>query len=309
MMGIREALELFLALTQAEDAAHATIKSYQDHIGAFVKWLPSNRLVSEIATNDLVQFINHERKRGLSKHTIYGRYRSLFRFFEWCEQNEVVGFPPSPFKNSRGRHIFKVKKPPKQIPRRAHIEVIDALIDSIPRGHWIQLRNRALLRLLRDTGIRIGEAANVKVADLDLLGRVLTIPESKSRRPRDVRLHKATVEAIQAYLLCRPVVSPKTAAYLFIGAVNDNPENGSTDKPWSSDAMRRTIAKLCERANLPHINPHSIRHLFGTKALNDGIRLEVVSELMGHHDPSFTRKMYADLLPETARQEYDEHWQ
>ena len=44
------------------------------------------------------------------------------------------------------------------------------------------------------------------------------------------------------------------------------------------------------------------------KALNDGIRLETVSELMGHADPSFTKKIYADLLDETVKTEYDAHW-
>lgn len=136
---------------------------------------------------------------------------------------------------------------------------------------------------------------------------MLTIPNSKSRQARQVPLTQELVEEIQAYLLCRLACPPEVAAYLFVSAVNDNPDNGIRGN-WTNEGLRQMLTKQCERAGLPRINPHAIRHLFGTKALNDGIRLETVSDLMGHHDPSFTRRVYAELLSETVLREFDEHW-
>lgn len=308
-MNTETALKLFLSAIQAEDTALKTVQVYSLHIRKFISCLPSERqALADIRTSDVINFINHERSRGMSKATVYGEYRALSRFFNWCATSEEAGRPQSPLKNLNGERIFSVKKPPKRVPRRAELEVIEKLIDAIPQTHWIHLRNRSLLRILRDTGLRIGEAAQLKVDELSLGDRSIIVSESKSRRARVVLITPTTAKEIEAYLACRPACSPDVAAYLFVGAMNDNPERGTNNRRWESSGMWQMISKLCTRTGQPHINPHSIRHLFGTKALNEGIRLEIVSELMGHHDPSFTRKFYAELMPETTRREYNRYW-
>ena len=209
-------------------------------------------------------------------------------------------------RNHKGKRVITVRKAAAFAVRKAEVGVVDALSASVPRSNWLQLRNRVALRLLRDTGVRLGEAANVRLADLDLPGRVLLIPKSKSRKSRDVRFTKALGAEIEDYLYVRPDCPPAIAEYLFVSAVNDNPINGVRGR-LTAEGLRQMLTKLCERADLPHINPHAIRHMFGNKALNDGIRLETVSDLMGHHDPGFTKRIYVKLLDETVKREYDEH--
>jgi integrase/recombinase XerD len=307
-MNIADALALFLEAAAAEGLAPKTLTFYSYHINCFIASLAEEkRDITKLVASDFNRFLAGERARGQSETSVYGCYRSLDRFFNWCEVSEEVGCVPSPMKNQRGRRVVKVKKPAKKAPQRAGLATVDGLIEALPRGTWIQIRNRVALRLLRDTGVRIGEAADVRIADLDLEERVLTIPKSKSRKSRQVCLTPALIDEIRAYLLCRPPCPPQVAGYLFVAAVNDNPDNGVRGR-LSSEGLRLMITKLCERAGLPHTNPHSIRHMFGTKALNDGIRLEVVSELMGHHDPGFTRRVYADLLNDTVKREFDQHW-
>lgn len=307
-MEIDQAFALFIGTLLAEDCSQKTVEYYRYHVQKFINWLPtSRRLVGACQTSDVTGFINAERKRGMSKATIHGTYRALDGFFGWCEKSEEVGRPMSPLKNRDGKRVVKVKKPPQTQARRADVETVDALIDFLPTDSWICLRNRVALRLLRDTGIRLGEAVNAKLQDIDLERRILTIVESKNRKVRRVRFTTTLADEIRAYLQCRPACSPELANYLFVSAVNDDPANGVRGK-LTNDGLRQMLTKLCRRAGLPHVNPHAIRHMFGTKALNDGIRLESVSQLMGHHDPSFTRRVYADLLDETVQGEYDAHW-
>ena len=307
-MQIEQALTLFLNTLLAEDWARKTLQFYRYHVEKFIRWLPSERrLVGDQRASDVAAFISAERTRGMSKATVYSCYRALDGFFNWCAESEEVGRPLSPMKNQDGRRVITVKKPPYKQARRAEVKTVDALIDFLPTDNWLQLRNRVAVRLLRDTGVRLNEAANIKLQDLDLTNRVLTIPESKNRKVRKVRFTTTLVEEVNAYLACRPKCSSKLAAHLFLSAINDDPAKGVRGK-LTGAGLQQMLTKLCERAGLPHTNAHAIRHMFGTKALNNGIRLESVSQLMGHHDPSFTRQVYADLFDETVQREYDEHW-
>lgn len=149
---------------------------------------PCTQTVEACTASDLNRFLSGERKRGLAERSVYGCYRSLTRFFNWCEESQELGYPPSPMRNNRGKRVLSVRKPAQTEARRADVEIVDTLIASLPRGTWIQLRNRVALRLLRDTGVRLGEAVNVRLANLKLDERVLTIPKAKSRKSRQVRI-------------------------------------------------------------------------------------------------------------------------
>ncbi len=307
-MLVSDALAMYLDAKRAEGIAKSTARNYADHIGRWVASLPAERRnVGQPTTSDVTGHIAELRDRGRTESGVYGRYRALDLFFNWCSESEEVGRPRSPLKNSEGKRLFKVRKPSKKDPRRAAIETIDALVDAIPRGSWLQLRNRTILRLMRDTGARVGEIAEIKISDLNLKNRILHIPKSKARKYRNVRFTEKTAQEAKAYLLCRPECPPEVGDYLFVAGWNDNPEHGAKHK-LTDHGIRMMLRKLCERNDMPHVNPHSIRHMFATEALNAGIRLEVVSDLMGHSDPSFTKRVYAELLDETAQREYDERW-
>ncbi len=307
-MTTNEALNLFLEAIIAEGLSPQTIQFYRHHLQQFINSQPSDKQqLNQYRPSDINAFLVKQRQAGLSDVSAYAYFRSLHRFFNWCEDNDEVGCPPSPMRNLKGKVVVKVKKPARKPVRRATVEHIDALIEAVPPGNWIQRRNRVALRLLRDTGLRVSEAVNIRLSDLNLAERVLTIPKSKNRRARQVRLTKTLSDEIRDFLACRPPCPPPVTDVLFISAVNADPNRGVRGK-LTIDGLRQMIKKLCERTQSPHVNPHSIRHMFGTKALNDGIRLEIVSDLMGHHDPSFTRKVYAELLDTTIKREYDLYW-
>jgi site-specific recombinase XerD len=307
-MQLHNALALFLQAKEAEGAARKTLRSYHDHVTHFLASLPAaSAVLGAVKASDITRYLAVERSRGMSEATVYGRYRAIDLFFTWCSENEEVGMPLSPLKNLRGKRVVKVKKPGLRDPRRAELAVVDALLAGMPPVDWLSCRNRVAVRLLRDTGVRLSEAANVRLVDLDLVGRQLRIACGKGNKVRYVCFTAALVEEIAGYLAKRPRCPPGVEAYLFVAAWNRQATRGVRGRLTAS-GLQQMLACQCRRLGLPHVNPHAIRHLFATKALNDGLRLETVSALMGHSDPSFTRRAYAALLQPTVQREYERHW-
>lgn len=305
-MDLLEVVNLFVAAKQGELVKDTTIESYQRHLTKFIASLPPERAkLNSVLASDVSGFLANERRRGMSPVTILDRYVAINVFFNWCESVEELGFPPSPMHRGN-RKTVKRPRVPKKEPRRAKLEDIRRLIDSIPRGTWLDLRNRALIQLMLDTGLRVNEATNLLVEDVNLNERILLVRNGKGDKDRRVPFSEKSSKELSAYLLYRPACPPKVAPFLFVGSMNGS---ALVRGRLTGSGVSQLLERLCKAANLPKINPHSIRHLFGLKALNDGMRVEVLSKIMGHASVDFTLRVYAPLLTGTISKEYAEKWE
>lgn len=305
-MDLLEVVNLFVAAKQGELVKNTTIESYQRHLTKFIASLPPERAkLNSVLASDISSFLASERRRGMSPVTILDRYVAINVFFNWTESVEELGYPASPMHRGN-RKTVKRPRVPKKEPRRAKLEDIRQLIDSIPRGTWLDLRNRALIQLMLDTGLRVNEVTNLLVADVDLNNHILLVRSGKGDKDRRVPFSEKSSKELAAYLLYRPSCPAKVAPYLFVSSIN-----GSTAVRGrlTGSGVTQLLKRLCKAVNLPKINPHSIRHLFGLKALNDGMRVEVLSKIMGHASVDFTLRVYAPLLTGTISKEYAEKWE
>lgn len=300
---IHDALNLFADYKTAEGSKLKTINGYLKHLTLFAESVSRTDELGKITASDVVAFLANEKRRGMSASTVKARDTAIDIFFNWCE-TMLEGFN-SPIRNSRGRRIFKPPKTTRKEPRRATDTQIDALIMSIPQKQWWDMRDRAIINLLRDTGIRVNEASMMLVSSIDTNERLASILTSKNGKFRQVPFTERTAHAVASYLFVRPWCPPEISQYLCVGSSNlyGVPASRLTDS-----GIRQMLERRCRDAKIDYINPHSIRHLFGLRSLNSGIRAEVVSNMMGHHSVDFTIKYYAPLLTETIRSEYDQKW-
>jgi integrase len=185
---------------------------------------------------------------------------------------------------------------------------------------------RIVIWLLRWTGLRVAEACALKLQDVDLTPGRESLAVRKSKTTAGIRtipLVPCLVPELEAWLTMlrgRNVASPQ-AAVLATAA-------GSAFKPtfvWrlvkraGARADVRPVPCLCgsgkrtrhERGcprtvsgeNVSSITPHTLRRTFGSYLLKKGLRLEVVSRLLGHSSTVVTERAYAELLGTTIRDE------
>ena len=150
----------------------------------------------------------------------------------------------------------------------------------------ILLRNRALVSLLYDAGLRVSEALALSKEDvLDGRAKKVRLVETKNGRPRTVFLGDETRSALQSYLRER---DDGPGAYLFVSHGRGKGQALTPAHAWN-------VVKDAARAEGLYRNtsPHSLRHRRAQDLLDAGMPLEWVAALLGHEHPDTTRVVYA----------------
>jgi integrase/recombinase XerD len=173
-------------------------------------------------------------------------------------------------------------------------EEVDALLaaadaDTGPSA----ARHRAVLTLLADLGLRVGEVCGLDVADLGYeRGHRSLRFIGKGGRPRRRALTPAAAQTLDAYLRERAAVEG-TPVDRLDGALLVTSGGARIDRHAVFRLVRR-LAKEAGIASWAKLSPHSLRHSFATTARAEGVPLEDVQDAMGHADPRTTRRYDRD---------------
>lgn len=155
-----------------------------------------------------------------------------------------------------------------------------------------------LVLTLSYTGLRWGEATGLRVRDLDLLRRRLTVVQNavrvgteiiigtpKSHRSRTVPIPRLLVER-----LARQCEGKGPDSLVF-----EAPTGGPVKQPNGS---RGWFERARVEAGLPELSPHDLRHTAASLAVSAGASVKLLALMLGHADPGITLRIYADLYPE-----------
>jgi integrase/recombinase XerD len=171
---------------------------------------------------------------------------------------------------------------------------VDALLAAAEADRGpTRLRNHAIIAVLADLGLRVGELVGLDVADLGYeRGHRSVRFVGKGGVARRRALTPASTAAVETYLLARSVAAEvpvdQLAGPLFVT---------STGARLDRHAVFRLIRRLAHTAGIPAwaaLSPHSLRHAFATTARAEGVPLEDVQDAMGHADPRTTRRYDRD---------------
>jgi integrase/recombinase XerD len=191
--------------------------------------------------------------------------------------------------------------PPRRLPKAIPVEEVERLLDAAGPGESDprKLRDRALLEFLYATGARITEATGLDVDDLTLDGEPAVLLNGKGGKQRIVPLGRYAAASLDAYLVrARPALgsrAPRTVPpALFLNA------RGGRLTRQGAWAVLRAAA---ERAHLPPVSPHTLRHSFATHMLDGGADIRVVQELLGHASVT-TTQIYTLVTVEKLREVY-----
>lgn len=187
-------------------------------------------------------------------------------------------------------------KVPKKLPRILTAAEMQAIVDACDH-----LRDRFLLALLWDSGIRVGEALGLRHEDICPAEREITIvprandngARSKSRDARTVPVSTQVIRLWGDYL--HEEYGDLDSDYVFVNLFAA-PRGRALGYPAVYDLVRR----LRERTGID-FDPHWCRHSAATRMLRDGVPVEVVSKLLGHASVTTTLSVYGHLTAEDAR--------
>ena len=195
------------------------------------------------------------------------------------------------------RHL-KTPQQAKSLPDLISESQINALLNapdiSTPHG----LRDKALLELIYATGLRVSEAVQLKLTDINLQrGLINTI--GKGNKQRIVPLGAEAVYWIERYLAeARPSLLKQTRCDELL--VSQKRVGITRQLAWL------IVKQYAEAAGIRHLSPHGLRHAFATHLVNHGADLRVVQLLLGHADIS-TTQIYTHVANERLKSIVDQH--
>ncbi len=210
---------------------------------------------------------------GRRPATIARKLSSVKRFFDWLVESGLI--PRSPFGGLSAPRIQRYHPP------YLSVREIAALIDSIDSGSPSGLRDRAIIELLYGSGLRISEAINLQVREIEFDAGFIRVL-GKGDKERLVPIGQPATAAIEIYLDKRPKpVSSSDAKFLFLSRFG---------RKYSRPGFWKLIHKRFVAAGITkQVTPHTLRHSFATHMLEGGADLRVVQEMLGHADISTTQ--------------------
>jgi site-specific recombinase XerD len=272
---LSQAIEGYFVAAHARRLSRHTLRDYDNTYRRFEEFLGRDPPLADIDAGHIRTFLaslDH-----LSAKTLLNYHTGLAALWTWATKEGIVD-----------QHIVRQverPKPEKREIRPYTLSEIKAMLEACDRTrHYVRpgkrscnhtrptaLRDRTIILLLVDTGMRASELCNLRLQHLDLKDRSLLVM-GKGDKERRVRISPRTAQAIWRYLATRDDTDiPK--AYLF-------PTRDGFR--LSRHSLRRMLQRTGDRAGVPRVNVHRFRHTFAIQLLRNGGNIFALKRLLGH---------------------------
>jgi len=248
--------KVFISAKRVEGCSERTLKYYKSTIENMLMII--GKSIKHITTDDLRNYLaDYHKKSKCSKITIDNIRRILSSFFSWLEDEDYIMKSPV-------RRIHKVKtgKTVKDTYSDENLEIM--------RDNCNELRDLAIIDLLSSTGIRVGELVKLSKEDINFNERECVV-FGKGDKEREVYFDARTKIHLQNYISSR---------------IDDNPALFVTLlKPYNRlqiSGVEIRLRELGKKLNITKVHPHKFRRTLATRAIDKGMPIEQVQQLLGH---------------------------
>jgi integrase/recombinase XerC len=253
------------------------VKLFLDFLSTHLAHSPALRDLSNAAVTDFRAWLAARAQDGAGASSRARNLSGLKNFLQWLDKTGIM--------HQEKIHLVRGPKLPQRLPRPLDNEQIQTLVghtaSDMYRADWLKLRDQALWLLLYGAGLRISEALNLIVQDIqsDMMHII-----GKGNKERLVPLLPAVKKSIDLYLTRCPFERTKKD-FIFVAV-----RGGVMTQ---SDAQKQ-MRQLRRELQLPDsLTPHALRHSFATALLASGGDLRSIQELLGHASLSTTQRYTA----------------
>jgi len=279
MITLRDAHQQFIGHLKGKSRASATILAYGKDIDQLVVYLGSiNKTdASAVTLEDLQAFMDNMVKDNYTAKSISRKTNSTKTFFKFLK---LQGLTSNDIASGLVHPKFE-NKPPRVLTKLEYRSLRDAARADV--------RMIAVIELLLQTGIRIGELSKLRVEDINFVSpQTLHVPPFEDTRERTIPLNKPAADTVAKYLEIRP----KTPSHsLFIT---------KTGRPLLIRNIRTAIDRYFRIAGIKEAKVNDMRHTWVAHQLQSGVPMTMVSKLAGHKRLSTTERYLQFITGQTS---------
>ena len=274
---MKELINTFIDyLTVERGLSDNTVSSYRGDLSAYINFISKRNItvLSKTTKNNVTGFMLYQKDRGVSAGSIARRLAAIKSFYRFLVRERLLQEDPS--------SLVDTPKLWKKIPQTLSVNEVERLLSQPNIRQKQGIRDKAILETLYACGMRVSEAVNLKIKDVNLeVGFLRCV--GKGNKERVIPLGKKAAASIKRYMeFSRP--------HLLKGKVSPNVFISRLGTKISRQSFWKLIKKYARGAGInKSIKPHILRHSFATHLLERGADLRSVQEMLGHANISTTQ--------------------
>jgi integrase/recombinase XerC len=272
-----------------ETMEHHLIQDGPHHLARVINKCGPVQDVTDVSTQHLREYLVHlNHEHDYSSSTLARRIATFRGFFSWAAKNLVI--PSDPAADLDTPDIETT------IPEDLFGPQVGKLLDQVVGDDWLSIRDRALLQVMLNTGMRVSEVVYLDQAHLDFVRDLLTVKHpgaetgdkskgkrkrtTKSKKERVIPLNRTVKIALADWLDVRSHFGAPATDAVFVSR--------RSRRRMSTRAIQFLVTKYAQDAGLKDVTPHTLRHTFATRLQDAGADLPETQKLMGHASPVTT---------------------
>ena len=275
---IPDCYRVYMVAKKIEGMSPESMKTYNFYLTDFFEHI--NRPFEQVTTNDIRIYLYETQKRtGISNRTLDGKRLVINTFMDWCWKEGYI--PNNPCASIKP---IKFEEKPREPLSNMELEIV--------RDACENYRDKAMIELFYSTGCRLSEMVNLKISDIDFTSKEVHLFGKGSKHRTSYLNAKAEYMLKKYFELERPKES--ISDYVFV--IFRKPYN-----EMHKESIYARIKAIQKRSGIERsLFPHLLRHTMATDALNRGMNVAEVKEILGHEKLD-TTMIYAKISHDSVK--------
>ncbi len=275
---VPDCYRVYMVAKKIEGMSPESMKTYNFYLTDFFEHI--NRPFEQVTTNDIRIYLYETQKRtGISNRTLDGKRLVINTFMDWCWKEGYI--PNNPCASIKP---IKFEEKPREPLSNMELEIV--------RDACENYRDKAMIELFYSTGCRLSEMVNLKISDIDFTSKEVHLFGKGSKHRTSYLNAKAEYMLKKYFELERPKESISDSVFVIFR------------KPYNEmhkESIYARIKAIQKRSGIERsLFPHLLRHTMATDALNRGMNVAEVKEILGHEKLD-TTMIYAKISHDSVK--------
>lgn len=275
---VPDCYRVYMVAKKIEGMSPESMKTYNFYLTDFFEHI--NRPFEQVTTNDIRIYLYETQKRtGVSNRTLDGKRLVINTFMDWCWKEGYI--PNNPCASIKP---IKFEEKPREPLSNMELEIV--------RDACENYRDKAMIELFYSTGCRLSEMVNLKISDIDFTSKEVHLFGKGSKHRTSYLNAKAEYMLKKYFELERPKESISDSVFVIFR------------KPYNEmhkESIYARIKAIQKRSGIERsLFPHLLRHTMATDALNRGMNVAEVKEILGHEKLD-TTMIYAKISHDSVK--------
>ena len=286
-MKLNAAIEDFILEQRVRGNSSATVSYYRNVLTYFLEFA-GNVDITELTLQLCREYYIYLADDDINSVSVQSYVRGLRAFLRWLYDFEHID------QNICAK--FKLPKATRKVIDILTEDEIRLLLDSIPGDNVHNVRNRLIVALMLDCGLRLHEVVTLTVSSVHLKDRYIIVQQGKGDKQRVVPFGNFTHKLIERYLKLSSDMLPREALIIKVSGFE-------IYEPITDTTIKQLFRKLKIRTGIQRLKPHLLRHTFATRYLENGGNIYSLQAILGHTSLEMVKR-YLHLANTRIRKDF-----